>query len=298
MNEFESVYARVPWLAGAGEPQRLAGMTNINYRIGPYVARLPGAGTHEYIDRVAEEQAARSAAAAGVSVEVLFFDPGDGLMVTRFLDGAATMTGEAFRNDSTAVERAADVMRRLHTEAEPFAVDFRLFETIDEYKSLLDTKRAPLPDGYDEVRIATEGSRRALATNPVEYAPSHCDPLCENFLDDGARMHLIDYEYAGNFDPMWDLGDFSVEAGLGPEQDEILLRAYFGGEPPPADRARMVVHRALCDLLWSLWGILQHVNDNPAEDFWAYGCNRFERCRELMATTRFAGSLAILGAKS
>ena len=127
-HELDAVYARVPWLAGAGEPQRLAGLTNVNYRLGPYVVRLPGAGTHEYIDRVAEERAARAAADAGVSVEVLFFDTSDGLMVTRFLEGAATMSAEAFRADDGAVERAADVMRRLHTGAAPFAVEFHLFE--------------------------------------------------------------------------------------------------------------------------------------------------------------------------
>ncbi len=93
---------------------------------------------------------------------------------------------------------------------------------------------------------------------------------------------------------MWDLGDFSVEAGLTPSQDEVLLRAYFAGAPPAADRARMVVHQAMCDVLWSLWGILQHANDNPVEDFWAYGCRRFERCRELMATERFRHSLDVL----
>lgn len=293
-HELDAVYARVPWLAGAGEPQRLAGLTNVNYRLGPYVVRLPGAGTHEYIDRVAEERAARAAADAGVSVEVLFFDTSDGLMVTRFLEGAATMSAEAFRADDGAVERAADVMRRLHTGAVPFAVEFHLFEAIDEYRALLDAKRAPLPDGFDAVRQEAERSRRALAAHPVAYVPSHCDPLCENFLDDGSRMRLIDYEYAGNFDPMWDLGDFSVEAGLTPDQDEVLLRAYFAGAPPAADRARMVVHQAMCDVLWSLWGILQHANDNPVEDFWAYGCRRFERCRELMATERFRHSLDVL----
>ncbi len=73
------------------------GLTNLNYRIGDFVLRLPGAGTSEYIDRHAEEVAARSASDAGVNAELLHFDAGDGLMVTRFVDGAPDDVGGRFR---------------------------------------------------------------------------------------------------------------------------------------------------------------------------------------------------------
>jgi len=105
---------------------------------------------------------------------------------------------------------------------------------------------------------------------------------------------VIDYEYAGNNDPMWDLGDLSVEGGFGPEQDTALLAAYFDGAPPEAEAARMVIHKAMCDLLWTLWGVIQHVNDNPVDDFWAYAVGRFERCQNLMASERFRASVAAL----
>jgi thiamine kinase-like enzyme len=107
-------------------------------------------------------------------------------------------------------------------------------------------------------------------------------------------MYVIDYEYAGNNDPAWDLGDLSVEGAFTDEQDAVLLRAYFDGEPPAADAARMVIHKAMCDLLWTLWGVIQHVNDNPADDFWAYATGRFERCRTLMQTERFEQAIATL----
>ena len=133
-----------------------------------------------------------------------------------------------------------------------------------------------------------------LERTPVTLVPSHCDPLCENFLDTGERMFVIDYEYAGNNDPMWDLGDLSVEGGFDDAQDAALLRAYFDSEPPREQVARMVAYKALCDLLWTLWGVIQHVNNNPAEDFWAYATRRFERCQRLMASDAFAGHLANL----
>jgi thiamine kinase-like enzyme len=289
-------------LARAGFPadvtiSRLAGLTNVNHLIehdgARYVLRVPGAGTAEYIDRSVEEIAARSAAAAGVNAEVVFFDASDGLMVTRFVDGAATMDAQRFR-DLDAVGRAGRAFRRLHSTAAPFANDFVLFPMIDEYKALLAAKRARLPDGYEDVQAQAASARAALAANPVALAPCHCDPLCENFLDTGERMYVIDYEYAGNNDPMWDLGDLSVEGGFGPEQDAALLAAYFDGDVPRRDASRMVIHKAMCDLLWTLWGVIQHVNDNPADDFWAYATGRFDRCRTLMASHRFAEAVASL----
>ena len=294
MSDIEGALARVPWLRDAGEPVRLAGLTNLNYRFGDYVLRLPGEGTSEYIDRATEAVAARSAAAAGVNAEVLHFDPTDGLMVTRFVEGAATMSAERFR-DLDAVARAGRAFRRLHTTATPFANDFVLFPMIDEYKALLAAKRATLPDGYDAVQAQAVVARAALEANPVPLAPCHCDPLCENFLDTGDTMYVIDYEYAGNNDPMWDLGDLSVEGRFGAQQDAALLAAYFDGNVPPAQAARMVVHKAMCDLLWTLWGVIQHVNENPVDDFWAYATGRFERCRALMATTEFHDAVARLG---
>jgi thiamine kinase-like enzyme len=290
----ERVFERVPWLHADGPPERLAGLTNINYRIGECVVRLPGAGTSEYISRADEEVAARSAAAAGVNVDVLFFDASDGLMVTRFAEGAVTMTPQRFADDRGAIGRAGAAMRRLHTTAEPFANEFDAFAVIDDYRTLLASKSSPLPDGFDDVQAAAQAARMALAANPVEPAPCHCDPLCENFLDNGDSMFLIDYEYAGNNDPMWDLGDFSVEAELDLAADELLLASYFDGAAPPHDVARMVIHKAVCDLLWSLWGVVQHVNENPVEDFWAYAVGRFERCHRLMQTDQFAGSVDLL----
>jgi thiamine kinase-like enzyme len=285
---------RVPVLGDAGVPERLGGLTNLNVKIGPYVVRLPGEGTSEYIDRANEAVAARSAADSGVNVELIHFDPTDGLMVTRFLDGAVTMSGERFKADRGAVERAGVALHRLHTAAAPFATDFVLFPMIDEYKALLAAKGATLPDGYDEVQDLAVRARRALEANPMPLVPCHCDPLCENFLDTGDRMFVIDYEYAGNNDPMWDLGDLSVEGGFDTAQDMALLRAYFGGEPPPEQAARMVIHKAMCDLLWTLWGVIQHVNGNPVDDFWSYAVGRFERCQRLMSSERFATAVATL----
>jgi thiamine kinase-like enzyme len=140
--------------------------------------------------------------------------------------------------------------------------------------------------------VAEAGAvRAALDARPAALAPCHCDPLCENFIDTGTRMWVVDWEYSGMNDPLWDLGDLAVEAGFGPAEEREMLEAYFDGAPAPAEQGRVVIHKAMCDLLWTLWGLIQHANGNPADDFWAYATGRFERCKALMAEPSFAAHL-------
>jgi len=139
---------------------------------------------------------------------------------------------------------------------------------------------------------AAEAGRKVLDAHPIPLAPCHCDPLCENFIDDGERMWIVDWEYSGMNDPFWDLGDVSVEAGFAREHDEQMMQAYCGGRLDDALFGRMVIYKAMCDLLWTLWGLIQHANGNPADDFWTYAINRFERCKALMGSGGFARHLA------
>ena len=288
MEEARRVIAGIPLLADAGEPVRLGGLTNLVFRVGDYCLRIPGKGTEEYINRANESVAARETAKAGVSPRMAYFDQMTGVMVTRFIEGAVTMTPEAFRSREGAPTRAGEVLRALHLSGATFPFRFELFSMIDDYLGILSTKDVALPDGYHDVVREAEAVRRALAVNPAPLVACHCDPLCENFLDTDDRMWVVDWEYSGMNDPMWDLGDLSVEGGFSPAQDEEMLVAYFGGEADPRDRGRMVIYKAMCDLLWTLWGLIQLANKNPADDFRAYADGRFARCKALMATPEFA----------
>ena len=277
---------------------RLGGLTNLVFRVtnGDDVIclRLPGEGTQEYIDRKAEAHNARAAAAAGVAPEVIFANPESGLMATKFLEGYETMSPELFASRPGAASRAGKAFAKLHNSGQKFDFRFELFSMIDEYLEILSKKKVEFPDGYHDVLESSQAVREALDTRQGILAPCHCDPLCENFLDDGTTMWIVDWEYSGMNDPMWDLGDLSVEGGFGAKADEDMMNAYFPGGPKDSDMGAMVIYKAMCDLLWTLWGLIQHANQNPAEDFWAYSTNRFARCRELMADKEFAVHLAAL----
>lgn len=276
--------------------KRLGGLTNLVYRVASgasvYCLRIAGEGTEEYIDRSVEAHNAAAAAAAGVSPEVLYVDAASGLMVSRFLDGTRTMTPDLFQSTPGAPARAAEAFHKLHTSGETFEFRFELFSMIDEYLKVLATKQTDLPEGYHDVLGEAGKVRAALDAHPAKLAPCHCDPLSENFLDTGAKMWIVDWEYSGMNDPLWDLGDLSVEAGFSPAHDEEMMAAYFPTGASEAEWGRMIIYKAMCDLLWTLWGLIQHANNNPVEDFWAYSTGRFDRCKALMASSAFAGHVA------
>lgn len=292
IDDIRSIAAGIPVLAHYDGPvERLGGLTNRVYRLGSQILRIPGEGTSEYINREHEAVAAAEAAKAGVSPALLHADPASGLMVTEYIANAATMTPDGFRHRPGAVARAGEAFRRLHDSGARFPYRFDLFAMIDGYLRVLSTKDVALPDGYHDVVAEAGAVREALAARPVAPVACHCDPLCENFLDTGQKMWIVDWEYSGMNDPMWDLGDLSVEGAFNAAQDEQLLTAYFGGEAPAADRGRMVIHKAMCDLLWTLWGLIQLANANPADDFRSYADGRFARCKALIASADFARHL-------
>ena len=285
--------------ADAYSTERLGGLTNLVYRIDTgadrYVLRIPGKGTEEYIDRVVEAHNAQVAARAGVSAEVIHADSDSGIMLSRHIDGIVTMTPQEFARRDGAAARAGRAFKKMHDWPEAFEFRFELFAMIDDYLKILDQRKAELPAGYADVVDAAQPVREALNRNPAALAPCHCDPLCENLLDSGERMWIVDWEYSGMNDPLWDLGDLSVEAAFTPQQDIELIQAYYAGEPSEADFGRMIIYKAMCDLLWTLWGLIQHSDGNTVEDFWAYSTERFERCKALMSDPGFARHVGAVG---
>lgn len=270
---------------------RLGGLTNLVHLVDTgdarVIVRIPGEGTEEYINRATEITNATAAWRAGVSAKVIWADPSNGNMVTQAIDDIVTMTPDLFANRAGSPARAGKALAKLHTSGETFDFRFELFAMIDEYLKVLSTRDVDLPEGYHDIVAAAEPVKEALAAHPAPLAPCHCDPLCENFLDDGTVMWIVDWEYSGMNDPLWDVGDLSVEAGMDDAAEAELLQGYFGRAPTPAEMGRVVIYKAMCDLLWTLWGLIQHADGNPAEDFWAYSTTRFERCKTLMQNPDF-----------
>ena len=305
-SEVRNAIQRVPQLTNIPldtiDYERLGGLTNLVYRISTeendYCLRIPGEGTESYIDRAVEKHNAKVAERAGVSPEVFFFSE-DGLMLTQYLNDSETMSGEKFQSDENAVREAGKAFCRLHNCGENFKFRFEVFSMINEYLDLLaQGESVELPDGYHETVDQSKSVQTVLMDKPENLVPSHCDPLCENFIKQSDKMWIVDWEYSGMNDPYWDLGDLSVEGAMSSESEIVLLTGYLGRSPNDYDVGRMIIYKALCDLLWTLWGLIQHMNKNPAEDFWAYSVERFTRCVELMSKDEFARHLRSIQSKS
>ena len=302
MDRAYAALARVPFFGNVRREfiklDRLSGaLTNVCYKVTidskAYVLRLAGEGTAEYIDRSAEEHNARAASAAGVNAEVVYFDPRDGTMVTRFVEGVSMDAGEGF--GPGAPVRAARALGRVHHLKGVFRSRFDVFAEMEDYLGLLRWQGAPLPEEYHEVWRKARAVRRALEASPGPLVPSHNDPWPGNLLDADGRIYLIDWEYSGMNDPMWDLADLSVEAGFGPGQDRAMMETYRGGAPQ-ALYSRMEIYKAMSDLHWSLWGFVQHAKGNPAEDFWSYGLERLGRSNTRMSSANFRRHVSVVRA--
>src|SRR5215208_5402919 len=295
--------ARVPFFGNVQQRglkiKRLGGgLTNVSYKVtvggAAYALRLAGEGTSDYIDRVAEEHNARVAAESGINAEVIFFDARDGTMVTRFVDGVSMNAGDGFGRDSGAPVRAARALKRVHSLGRVFRSRFDVFAAIDGYLPLLRGCRTPLPEDYYEVGRRARAVRLALEASPAALVACHNDPWPGNLLEADGRIYLIDWEYSGMNDPMWDLADLSVEAGFGPEQDCTMMEAYHGTGLSQALCSRLEVYKAMSDLHWSVWGFVQHAKGNPAEDFWSYGLERLGRSKTRMGGADFGRHLSVV----
>ena len=173
------------------------------------------------------------------------------------------------------MSRAADACRRLHAGPR-FVGDFDMFARQATYLATVRERGFSLPATYDDHADAWADVRRALAAAPRPTVPCNNDLLAANFIDDGERVWLIDYEYSGNNDACFELGNTSTECNFTPEQTEAWTEAYFGS-PTRADLARVRL-QALCSQYgWSLWGFIQAATSPIDFDFHGWGMERFDK---------------------
>jgi thiamine kinase-like enzyme len=263
------------------------GLTNVNLRVRStddghpldvVVRWTRGDAALLGIDRRAEHDNAVAAYRAGVGPEVLEYRPELAITVIGFLAGRS-LTDADFA-DADVLRRAADAVRRLHAGPR-FTGDFDMFARQAGYLDVVRQLGVTLPAGYADHAPAWDDVRRALAAAPRPTVPCNNDLLAANYIDDATwsgqgRVWLIDYEYSGNNDACFELGNTTTECGFSEDQIDAWCEAYFG-DPTPADRARVRV-QALCSQYgWSLWGFIQEAASPIDFDFHSWGMERYEK---------------------
>jgi thiamine kinase-like enzyme len=255
-----------------------AGLTNQNFRVEvdgrPFFVRLPGSSTDLLaVDRANELHNTRAAAEAGVGPKVVAHDPESGALVLDWIDGR-TMSNEAFAERGTPV-RIAETLRRLHS-GPPFRDDFNMFRLTEYYLSVVDARSIRIPDGYRDELPKVAFIEAALAAHPLPTVPCHNDLLAENYLDDGRRLWIVDYEYSGNNDPTFELGNTCQELGWDDGRIRELCAAYFG-EATDALLGRMRLQMIMSDVGWTLWAAIQAAISSIEYDFWGWAEERWGR---------------------
>ena len=263
------------------------GLTNENYLVEcagtRYVMRLPGQSTELLsIDRANEVFNTRAAATTGIGPKMLEHVAGVDVMVLEFIPGP-TMSAKTLQSNRMAA-RMAHSFHRLHA-APRFLRDFNMFRLIEQYLGIVDEHGVIIPSGYRDCLPAVEDVERAVSVAALHQTPCHNDLLCENFIDDGTALRIVDYELSGNNDPCFDLGNTAQEAEFDQDLRAALCEAYFG-RVDPRQLARMNLFALMSDIGWTLWGAIQAKISAVDYDFRGYYTGRWERALEVLRSER------------
>jgi len=300
-DELTRAMQRVPELAGRalGFTALSGGITNRNFLVEAsgvphrYVIRLAGNDTHLLgISREVEHAATVAAAGVGVGPEVTAFIRPEGYLVTRFIEGRPVSNDAV--HQATTIARVADSMRRIHGGPAIPGL-FIPLRIVEAYRALAADRGVPIPVEYAHAHAVGQRIERALVERPIELRPCHNDLLNANFIDDGTRIRIVDWEYAGMGDPFFDLGNFSVNHELSEPENRLLLQAYDGDANVRPDRiARITLMRVVSDFREAMWGVLQQGISSLDVDFGAYAEEHFERLLAAAATPSFEAALEAL----
>ncbi|MGZ4300747.1 MAG: phosphotransferase [Gaiellaceae bacterium] len=255
------------------------GITNRNFKVDAgdqaFVLRIGGRDTELLgIDRAAEYAASCVASELGLGPEVVAFVEPEGYLVTRYVGGAA---------GKVDVGQVGAALRRLH-DGPALPGRFESFRVVEAYRNTAREHGVAVPSAYARSKdLADRIERRRSGTT---FRPCHNDLLSANFIDDGTRLWLVDWEYAGMGDPFFDLGNFAVNNELTAESEQLLLAAY-GTD----DRDALVLMRFMSDFREAMWGIVQLAISELDFDFAAYAAEHFERLERTASESRFLAAL-------
>lgn len=240
--------------------QRLGGMTNHSYKVTradgeKYLVRLPGEGTEELINRQDEKKSTELACRLGIDSELLYFGD-DGKKVMKFIPDPQPMDERVMKREEN-LRQAAQIFRRLHTCGEDTGVRFEVFEMAEAYKKIIRDNHVALYSDYEDVTKTIMDIKAAVdAEGDAPKVPCHNDCLVANWvLDCSGKMWLIDWEYSGMNEAMWDLSCLSIEAAFTEENDNALLNAYYERQATIGEKKRFIAAKLYVDYLWTLWGL-------------------------------------------
>lgn len=264
------------------------GLTNANYKVlvdgKYYFVRIPGESTELLaVDRRNEYFNTKVAAEAGVSPQVYYYLPDYQVMVLEYLEGI-TMSNAAL-NAPGMPTKIAQAIKRLHAGPR-FLSDFNMFRLTEYYLNICIKMDIHIPDGYPQRLPTFQLIEQAVTVHPLPARPCNNDLLAENYIYDGKSLHIIDYEYSGNNDPCFELGNTCQELQYDETGIAEVCEAYFGSKKLDMI-ARMKLYMIMSDAGWALWAAIQAKISKIEYDFWGWAVERWERAVKKMDSPEF-----------
>lgn len=261
------------------------GLTNNNYKVTAagitYAVRVAGRGTEEFINRPAEKYNAGLMSKMGINAPLIYYDETTGCQVCKYLDEAITYTPDSFHSAAN-VKKAVDIFKQCHTSGIVFKSVFDPLKETIKYRELVYGKKCQMYDGDELVWEKIQLIQKALEKNPPKQVPCHNDPISGNWMEDEKQAYFIDWEYAGMNDLMFDLGALSLESDMNENEEQAMLKQYFGDEFSSKQWGDLIINKFLCDILWAYWSILQIASGCDHDSYWDYGLNRYKRAYKLI----------------
>lgn len=279
--------------------QLKGGMTNTTFKIdigeNKWVLRLPGKGSSAFINRRDEAYNAKLASALSLNVTIDFFDGDDGLALTRFLEDNRTVTKAVLLADESVISAIARIFKDLHTSSVPFRNTINVFARNSYLFANLVTKGYSFPDILS-ITSAMERAGKVFQKYSIPMRPCHNDATPTNFLVAGDTVRLLDWEYSGNNDLLWDLVYFAVYSELSRKQEEALLAHYFG-ECNDAMLAWFDLYKPVIAwwvLLWAWTQLANHADACPVESYQTLADEYYEITKNASESEGFERALALI----
>lgn len=260
---------------------QIGGMSNKNFKVTKgvyeYVLRVPGIGAEGMVVRSNEEQNSLQACKMGINPPIRYFNSETGIKLADFVKNAETLNRATIQRPSN-MKKISNIFRTLHHSHVRFGNEFNVFKEILNYEYLLVKADGKMYDGYEPVRKKVFQLEDYLNQLGVSVKPCHNDLVAENFLkaEDGT-IYLIDWEYSGMNDPMWDIAALFLESNFTDENKDYFLSHYFDGNEPENARKKILVYQILMDYLWAVWTCIKEA---LGDDFGTYGMDRYTRAIE------------------
>ncbi|MBS6025457.1 MAG: phosphotransferase [Paeniclostridium sordellii] len=259
--------------------ESVGGMTNKSFKVfinnEYYILRIPGNGADKIISRYDEKYNSLIANDLALDTDILYFDEVNGVKIAKYINNAQTINPKTAKKKENMIE-TTNLLRTLHKSNMKFSNEFNVFNKIEEYEKLLKESNGTNFKDYSIVKQQVLKLKEILKNLGEESVPCHNDTVPENFVKGDDKLYLVDWEYSGMNDPMWDLAAHCLECDFSNNEEELFLSLYFNKKVEPRYKTKILIYKICQDFLWSIWTNIKEAN---GDDFGTYGEDRYNRAK-------------------